>query len=53
MAKTKRRYTCEEVLEDCEKQLKRQRCGRKELRKELEKEKVKWLGTIDWSDLTY
>ena len=48
MGRTKR---CEKVLEECERQLRRQRCGKKELRRELEKEKVQWLGTIDWEEL--
>lgn len=46
-----RRKKCEEVLEECERRLHRQRCNRKELRQELEQEKVRWLGTIDWEEL--
>lgn len=48
MGKTRR---CEKVLEECERRSHLQRCNRRELRNELKREKVQWLGTIDWEEL--
>lgn len=45
-----KKMTCEEVLEECERTLHRNRCPLKELRREMRQAK-NYLGTVDWEEL--
>lgn len=50
MGKTKRR-TCEEVLQECERQLRTNRCPLKELRREIRQVRKNFEGIVDWEEL--